>query len=336
MRVYLGLIALTILVIVGVLSGRIAGWTGGPATTAPTTVGPAGPSSDDTVLRSEGLSPVPDRVVPEPIRPSFDIVRIDPTGEAVLAGRAAPGAHVLLLADGHEMADARTTGTGEWTMLIETPLSPGELTLTLQSIGPDDQTVNSLQSVVVVVPDRPDADPLVVLDGPAFGSRVLQGPAPARNDTAPKLAVESVDYDRAGQVLLAGRAEPDAVLRLYLDNEAVGDVSTDSDGVWRLRLNEGVAPGDYALRVDRLDGEGSVRARIEMPFTRAEPEDLAVSNGRVVVQPGNSLWRIARHVYGRGPQYTVIYRANSDQIRDPDLIYPGQIFDIPETVRSEG
>ncbi len=48
-----------------------------------------------------------------------------------------------------------------------------------------------------------------------------------------------------------------------------------------------------------------------------------------MVQPGNSLWRIANHVYGSGFQYTLIYEANDDQIRDPDLIYPGQMFALP-------
>ena len=55
------------------------------------------------------------------------------------------------------------------------------------------------------------------------------------------------------------------------------------------------------------------------------------SNGlSAIVQPGNSLWRIARRVYGEGMEYTVIYQANQDQIRDPDLIFPGQIFNLPK------
>ena len=36
-----------------------------------------------------------------------------------------------------------------------------------------------------------------------------------------------------------------------------------------------------------------------------------------VVARGNSLWLIARHVYGQGMRYTAIYAANQDTIRDP-------------------
>ena len=58
-------------------------------------------------------------------------------------------------------------------------------------------------------------------------------------------------------------------------------------------------------------------------------EVVPAGPGHVVIQPGNNLWRISRVIYGRGIEYTVIYQANRDQIRDPDLIYPGQIFLTP-------
>ena len=76
--------------------------------------------------------------------------------------------------------------------------------------------------------------------------------------------------------------------------------------------------------------EGQVLARLETPFVRSDFVGGLSAEGRfVVVQPGNSLWRIARGTYGRGIEYTLIFDANRDQIRDPDLIYPGQIFLIP-------
>jgi nucleoid-associated protein YgaU len=51
--------------------------------------------------------------------------------------------------------------------------------------------------------------------------------------------------------------------------------------------------------------------------------------GRIVIQPGNNLWNISRVIYGRGNRYTVIYKANKSLIRNPRLIYPGQIFATP-------
>ena len=61
----------------------------------------------------------------------------------------------------------------------------------------------------------------------------------------------------------------------------------------------------------------------------SEQTEAAPQTGRVVIQPGNNLWNISRVVYGRGIEYTTIYEANKKQIRNPNLIYPGQIFATP-------
>ena len=71
-------------------------------------------------------------------------------------------------------------------------------------------------------------------------------------------------------------------------------------------------------------------ARIETPLARVKPEELLIGEAKIVVQPGNSLWRIARRAYGGGIYFSVIYDANRANIRNPDLIYPGQVFSIPD------
>ena len=93
-----------------------------------------------------------------------------------------------------------------------------------------------------------------------------------------------------------------------------------------------MAPGVYNLQIDMIDENGTVLAVIVLPFERASFETVALIDGDkdVIVQPGNSLWRIARRLYGKGLQYTLIYEANMSQIRDPNLIYPGQILKAPD------
>ena len=76
--------------------------------------------------------------------------------------------------------------------------------------------------------------------------------------------------------------------------------------------------------------EGQVTARIEAPFSRSPPLGKLKGDTFVVVQPGNSLWLIARRELGGGTRYSVIYNANKHQIKDPDLIYPGQVFAVPK------
>ncbi|MCH7796634.1 MAG: LysM peptidoglycan-binding domain-containing protein, partial [Proteobacteria bacterium] len=116
-----------------------------------------------------------------------------------------------------------------------------------------------------------------------------------------------------------------------LDDKPVAHAAAGADGRWSATLARSISPGLHRLRVDQLGADGQVTARVETPFSRAAlvatlPEEMAV-----IVQPGNSLWRIARRVYGQGVRYSVIYRANQERIGDPDLIYPGQIFIVPST-----
>lgn len=58
------------------------------------------------------------------------------------------------------------------------------------------------------------------------------------------------------------------------------------------------------------------------PDTRPKPKTYTV-------KAGDSLWKIAQRIYGNGNQWTKIYEANRDKIKNPDLIYPGQQFVIP-------
>ncbi|KKB10744.1 hypothetical protein VE25_16420 [Devosia geojensis] len=80
--------------------------------------------------------------------------------------------------------------------------------------------------------------------------------------------------------------------------------------------------------------EPTAVAETEVPTLVAEPvgdpELQRFASGRAIIRRGDNLWTIARRVYGEGIRYTTIYEANTGQIRDPDWIYPGQVFDLPE------
>jgi hypothetical protein len=102
----------------------------------------------------------------------------------------------------------------------------------------------------------------------------------------------------------------------------------DAKGTWTLVPAQDLKPGLYSLRTDELTSKGKVIARSEVPFARASlAQSLAA--GQSIVQPGDCLWTIARQNYGHGVQYTAIFVKNMDQIRDPDRIYPGQVFAMP-------
>jgi hypothetical protein len=160
--------------------------------------------------------------------------------------------------------------------------------------------------------------------------RVLQAPAAEGKHRPGGLGLSVVDYDEHGNIHFAGSALPGSTVQLYVDNAMVGHAAATPDGQWVLTPREDtITPGGHRLRVDELGTGGRVTARVELPFERVALARLEVPAGSVVAQPGQSLWRIARQAYGSGIRYMVIYQANREQIRDPNLIYPGQVFGLP-------
>jgi len=295
--------------------------------------------------------------VPEEPPPSFDVVRVEKTGETVIAGRAAPDSEVnVTTQDGASLGRARADASGSWAIVAETPLSPGSHEIGVESQDSKGATQLSEEVVVVVVPEPPVAPP----PAPGKAAPAAGTAAPATAPAAPEtqvlalltprqgagaskvlpqeeegiaqgdLVLDSVDYDDSGMATVGGRARQGTRLLVYLDNRLAGDTMPGPDGRWSFSFDEPVSVGLHALRVDQVDAGGKVLARVETPFSREAARVAMPDEELVVVQPGNSLWRIARRTYGEGLRYTVIYQANQNQIRDPDLIYPGQVFEVPK------
>jgi nucleoid-associated protein YgaU len=299
--------------------------------------------------------------------PEFDVVHIEPTGEAVIAGRAAPGTTVELLRNGEPYDRVEVDPSGQFA-IVPRPLPPGTYDLTLRSTQPGGKQTSSKQSVAVMLEPSKDR-PTVALLTPDKPTLVLSKP-PGTASVTETTVVESVDIEPDGKVHVSGRARPGSVVRLYLNDSFIASVTAGGDGHLAVTINEGVKPGKYRVRLDELAGNsGAVRARAEAPFnvpdttttasisresTSAKPQadatqepQLAAAStgvspdkdpssavvvpkiGTMTVVRGDSLWRLSRSALGRGERYAVIYKANREQIRNPNLIYPGQILVVP-------
>jgi hypothetical protein len=288
----------------------------------------------------------PAPLVALPEAPRFHVARVGARGTLVTAGSAAPGAEVQLLEGGREIGRARADSRGEWVILPGDPLPPGPKELALLARSPGGEPIRSRDTLLLVVPEpqvaqgpgspttRAEAGgALAMLLPPTAAAGAAPRPLQAPSEAAAgrqRLGLDVVDYDEAGAMRFAGSAPPGATVRVYVGREHAGDAVADPAGRWALSPATQPAYGRHTLRVDQLAAAGSVAARIELPFQRDRLSEDVLADGRLVVQPGANLWRIARRVYGRGTRYTVIYQANREQIRDPNRIYPGQAFSLPD------
>lgn len=233
----------------------------------------------------------------------------------VLVPEAAPPASALARVEEPPAPAALPT-------VVELPREPAGLPRVLQA----PPALAATAPPVEPAPQPPPLLPLAALPGPAAPT-----PAPGAAATPARgpVSLQVVDYDDQGEVRFAGTATAGAPVRVYVNNAPVADTVAGADGRWQASPAAPVSPGVHQLRVDQLSASGQVSARVEAPFQRVEISPEILAGGRVVVQPGQNLWRIARAAYGRGVRYTVIYQANREQIRDPRLIYPGQVFAVP-------
>lgn len=289
------------------------------------------------------------------VPPSFDVVRVNPSGDAVIAGRAQPGSEVTILDGKDVLGSVEADNRGEWVFLPDAALEPGEHSFTLESTDKGTAKQESDTSVMVIVPEvakdiagRASDQPAGALaievpksgDGPTRVLNVPNAPATASTGAPKGPEISAIDYNDAGRAVLSGRAPAGARLFVYVDNVPAGESVADEDGSWSFTPSSAIAEGLHVIRIDQVDETGKVLARVETPFEQAKvrlAEGSANGNGAtlstagntIVVQPGNSLWKMARESYGEGVRYTVIYEANRDQIANPDLIYPGQVFSVP-------
>ncbi|UVF18162.1 LysM peptidoglycan-binding domain-containing protein [Microvirga terrae] len=383
-----------------------------PAQTAQTpTPGAPGPGQQAAAKPAASSEAPAAKPKDTPIAPSFDLVRVEPDGESVIAGRAAPGATIELLRGDQVHARAAADASGLFA-IVPPPLPPGSHLVALQSIAPDGTRQRSAQSVTVVISDAktrplvtltaPD-QPTVVLSNPEPPAKVAEEPKsdtktadtqpvapppaaqqqaglaptvspppaapgqPAQPAPRPEIKIVTVEAEE-GKLFVSGLSAPGATVRLYLNESLIAPGGAGGDGKVSFSIGSGVRPGDYRIRLDDVDPvSGQVRSRAEVGFNvpvqvasaqpqtagsspsagssapasrevaSALPEGQMASVGSVVipninttiVSRGDNLWRISQRIYGKGLRYTVIYGANQEQIRNPDLIYPGQVFVLP-------
>jgi hypothetical protein len=287
--------------------------------------------------------------------PSFDVARIGSRGTLVAAGRAAPGAEVTLLDGAREIGRARADRRGEWVILPEDALPMGARELSLHSRRPGGGFIRGRNIALVVVAGAgpPGPDGALTPDGRRPGGTVALLPADPRDagmdhgaiprllsdwggaavggsGSGRRLGLDIVDYEDGGAIRFAGRAAPGSTVRLYVGSDHLGDAPVDAAGRWQLTPAHQPWVGRHLLRLDQLAADGGVIGRVAVPFQRERAtENAAAEAAQLVVQPGQTLWRIARQTYGRGTRYTLIFEANRNQIRDPAVIFPGQVFTLP-------
>lgn len=452
--------------------------------------------------------------------PTFDVLRVEPDGSAVIAGKAQPGAKLEILSNGKVIAQTTIDGTGDFAAVFDNPLPPGDHELVLRSTDANGKATQSEEVATVSVPDGKAGELLAMVAKPGKASRVLAMPeaappvlqpqtapsqqpaatpepsaniasAPLAGIAAPSAAapltssvqVTAVEFE-GSKIFVAGSAPAGSTVRALVDDREIGKTTTEASGHFVVEGDVDLSVGSHIITVEELNADGTAKVRVRVPFERPQtdqatvamqtpsasssatttaapaenqstasdraafeklradvakafgilsnlykdqatpaldqaiagrsavviglrslsefrtaaatepaftafagditakarqlltsveawPNDvaaigkgiaslasrlaelhitapaapapqapagpqtfeqapLAESQNSVIIRRGDTLWQISRRVYGQGVRYTTIYLANEDQIKNPDLIEPGQIFGVPK------
>ena len=267
--------------------------------------------------------PVPEPVVKHVAKqvntPSFDLVRIEKSGNIIIAGRNPRESNISVLINKQIVATKHTNKSGEFVYAPSDALKPGNYVISLIDT---DKNIKSEDSVFVYVSERGYKNSVSLLMT-KNGSKVMQAPELADGD----LVVSKIDYLDTGRMIVTGRALPRLRVSLSLDDKYLGfsrvsDYKNFGLGADIGKLESGKK---YKLNIRLHDGEGTTIANVEHEFIM--PEMTGDDNTFYTVRRGDCLWIIARNFLRRGVLFTMIAERNN--ITNPDLIYPDQLLQIP-------
>ena len=461
------------------------------------------------------------------VTPAFDVLRVEPNGSTVIAGRAEPDATVEVASGDNIVAAIKAGPSGDFAIVLDQPLPAGDHQLVLRATSKGGETVVSEETATVSVPESKDGKLLAMVTKPGKASRLIALPdaennasntapagadsaattlpelpgaasdlvaaappmapvppaaspeAPAAPTSAAGIQISAVEIE-GSRLFIAGRAPSGASLLGFADDQTVGRAKATNEGNFVIEGTIDLPVGTHTIAVELMDGAGKTALRVEVPFDRpagaqvaavagqdgqasiseidggafdrlrneaarafallqglyenggqpsaeevaaarsgtvialrslseyrlpagasaaardtveqtvkqagaalaaidvlppqpdalqaalpelaaaistavgpATPESaeagapsaeqaaeagpktieqapLTQARTSVIIRRGDTLWQISRRVYGQGVRYTTIYLANQDQIANPDLIEPGQIFGVPD------
>lgn len=258
--------------------------------------------------------------------PMFDIVRIEPAGTVVVAGRWMPNKSVSIVINGDIVATARTDKNGEFVYSPTTPFDAGNYTISLIGVEGD---VKSDENVFVYISPRGYTNSVSLLMT-NDGSTLLQAPTMLADGD---LVVSKIDYLDTGRIVVTGDSLPRLRVSLSLDDKYLGFARVSDHKHFGLGADVGqLEPGrEYDLTVRLHDGDGRAIAEVKHHFTM--PQMTGDDDTYYTVRRGDCLWIIARNFLRRGVLFSIIAERNN--IANPDLIFPQQQLQIPTSASAK-
>ncbi len=222
-----------------------------------------------------------------------------------VAGTGEPGSTVRVYINGDLKGTTNVAPNGAFLFEMSSGLPAGKHDLRVDALARDGEEVISRAAVVI--------------DHESESVAVAEVKAEKPDETAKAEVDPPVKAVEAETIVEETKAEETKI------KETVAIITPDT----KTETAE-VETAPEEPKIETAVSEPSVKPAESTTLAATEAKPVIVTGRSVIIRRGDNLWRISRRMLGEGRKYTIIFSANDSQIKDPNRIYPGQVFDVPE------
>ncbi len=277
--------------------------------------------------------------------PEIDIIKVSPDGSFVIAGKGQPNSNINILNKGALIDSSIVDSDGNWVVISKENLKTGDNLISIDQINNNGLVLKHKQLFITKI-DKLKKDQPLVISVPNKNSEninIIQQPSEKQkiykveNDLVIQKKIKSskkifnvktIFFNENGFVSIQGEVNFGKRIELYINKKIMKTIKIENSK-WQYNSDKIIDYGLHDLLVVLKSDKDEILDKITLPFMRVEMPYNDVPENFILIKPGDMLWTIAYRLYGDPFKYIQIFEENKDQITNPDLIFPGQLFSIP-------
>ncbi len=277
--------------------------------------------------------------------PEIDIIKVSPDGSFVIAGKGKPNSNINILNKGDLIDSSIVDSDGNWVVISKENLKTGDNLISIDQINNNGLVLKHKQLFITKIDKLKKDQPLVISVPNKNGENIniIQQPSEKQkiykveNDLVIQKKIKSnkkifnvktIFFNENGFVSIQGEVNFGKRIELYINKKIMETIKIENSK-WQYNSDTIFDYGLHDLLVVLKSDKDEILDKITFPFMRVEIPYNDVPENFILIKPGDMLWTIAYRLYGDPFKYIQIFEENKDQITNPDLIFPGQLFSIP-------
>ena len=277
--------------------------------------------------------------------PEIDIIKVSPDGSFVIAGKGQPNSNINISNKGDLIDSSIVDSDGKWVVVSKENLKTGDNLISIDQINNNGLVLRHKQLFITKIDEHKKDQPLVISVPNKNGENIsiIQQPSEKQkiykveNDLVIQKKIKSdkkifnvktIFFNENGFVSIKGKVNYGKKIELYINKKIMETIKIENSK-WQYNSDKTIDYGLHDLLVVLKSDKDEILDKITLPFMRVEMPYNDVPENFILIKPGDMLWTIAYRLYGDPFKYIQIFEENKDQITNPDLIFPGQLFSIP-------